>query len=178
VDRASGVARKYIRCSVDDEFFKWHANEKTRLGVPQTGRLVSIARLCSGGTRAGARKPTPPSAPLSKPAAATVAALSPPSATLWHNPRQRQPARDQLRGVSSYTEVASIHDRYPYEMSPYLLMGSLSHTIYLGTSLMICSFASGAIRCCFIHCRMLTNDGSLENGSKFWGTRHCQVSCR
>src|ERR1700751_5150763 len=48
-----------------------------------------------GSAPSGARRPTPPSALLSKPAAATAGAPSPPSAMPWHYPRPGQPARDQ-----------------------------------------------------------------------------------
>src|SRR6266446_5074769 len=49
-----------------------------------------------GSAPSGARRPTPPSAQLSKPAAATAGALSPQSAMLWQSPRPSQPQRDPV----------------------------------------------------------------------------------
>jgi hypothetical protein len=57
-----------------------------------------------GSAPSGARRPTPPSAQLSKPAAASAAALSPPSATPWHYPPPKQPARDQPLGHTHYVD--------------------------------------------------------------------------
>ena len=56
---------------------------------------VIFRKVTNGFHPSGAQRPTPPSAQLSKPAAATAGALSPPSATPWHNPRPKQPARDR-----------------------------------------------------------------------------------
>src|SRR3974390_1484275 len=49
-----------------------------------------------GSAPSGVRRPTPPSAQLSKPAAATDGALSPPSAMLWQSPRPTQSQRDPV----------------------------------------------------------------------------------
>src|SRR5712664_1101404 len=49
-----------------------------------------------GSAPSGARRPTPLSAQLSKPAAATAGALSTPSAMLWQSPRPSRPQCDPV----------------------------------------------------------------------------------
>ena len=57
--------------------------------------LVIFRKVTNGFRSEAAPRPTPPSAQLSKPAAATAGALSPPSATPWRYPQPRQPTREQ-----------------------------------------------------------------------------------
>jgi hypothetical protein len=74
-------------------------NESERAPSNESERALRpsvIFRKVTNGFRSdGARRPMQPSAQLSKPAAATAAALSPPSETLWHYPPPRKPARYQ-----------------------------------------------------------------------------------
>src|SRR4029077_11786083 len=74
-----------------------------------------------GSAPSGARRPTPPSAQLSKPAAATAGALSPPSATPWHYPRPRQPAR-----LAGFGAVQSFLDRTKHRTATQLAAAETS----------------------------------------------------